>query len=519
MGDMGDHPNSNMYPNNIQYSKQDVWDHPQTLPQTDQHTSTPLSMNDRDFGYESHPNLPQLSSEPANQYPNLHMHGSGLVQPRPRQWDSDTATQFPSHSDAGGRTPGLDFNTGGGNGRHSLVQHPNQPVAPMDGLDECDGDKDQSRVIRLLYTLSTISNTRVVVASCPEFAVMAAVAQKMLGILHVDLNKGDTGDDIYKFVWAELLDIRKKASRLKMDPLRWPSEEDALKISDYSSGQFILAAVAMRYVGERRHDPQEHLKEVLALCGPGGNDLMSVTVPSKQPLEPLDKLFTGILVNAGRNANPDDCREGQLKLSSLVWTLVKIVGDFWLWAHEESQGLPAGSIVHELSDLHSLLEVPEDPYQCREIRPHHKSFLDFLGDPRRSGHLGNIPQVAKERFDQTIKDHLSLLTAGDLKNLALAQPVKPCILHHLDQFYKPETVIQSIDPKVWKALLPLLNAWETLALKAWVYLTLPGRDPWRNVGTGMDGPGYYPASNPADSSGSSNLIRPLNRNITPTPVQ
>jgi hypothetical protein len=64
--------------------------------------------------------------------------------------------------------------------------------------------------------------------------------------------------------------------------------------------------------------------------------------------------------------------------------------------------------------------------------------------------------------------------------------VKPRILHHLDQFYEPETVIQSIDPKVWKALLPLLNAWETLALKAWVYLTLLGRDPWRN-GTGWAG--------------------------------
>jgi hypothetical protein len=60
--------------------------------------------------------------------------------------------------------------------------------------------------------------------------------------------------------------------------------------------------------------------------------------------------------------------------------------------------------------------------------------------------------------------------------------VKPRILHHLGLLYKPETIIESIDPKVRKALLPLLNAWETLVLKAWVYLRLSGRDPWQKVG-------------------------------------
>jgi hypothetical protein len=281
----------------------------------------------------------------------------------------------------------------------------------VDGLDECDGDEAQSRVIRLLHSLTTIPNTRVVVASRPELAVMEAVSQGMPGMLHVDLNKGDTQDDIHKFVWARLCKIR-DMSRLKIDLLRWPSEEDAWRICDYSSGQFILAATAMKYVGERRHDPRERLKEVLALCRPGRDDVTNPVVPSTQPLGPLDRLFAGILVNAGRNATPNDPEEGQLRLSSLVWTLMKIAEGLPLRVLEESQGLPAGSIVHALSDLNSLLEVPEDPYWCRDIRPHHKSFLDFLADPTRSGHLGNIPEVAKERFDLMIKAHLSLLTVN-----------------------------------------------------------------------------------------------------------
>jgi hypothetical protein len=246
---------------------------------------------------------------------------------------------------------------------------------------------------------------------------MAAVAQSMEGVLHVDLNKGDTRNDINNFVWAQLSKIRDE-SRLAIDPLRWPSREDVWKIVDYSSGQFILAATAMGYVGDRHQDPRERLREVLALCGPEANDITNPAAPLTQPLAPLDKLFTGILLNAGRNANPDDPEEGQRKLSSLVWMLTKIVTGLPLWAFEETQGLQAGSIVHELSDLHSLLNVPEDPYKCSQIQPHHKSFLDFLGDPRRSGHLGNIPEVAEEQVALKIKGHLSSLAVKGERSAA-----------------------------------------------------------------------------------------------------
>ncbi|TEB31210.1 hypothetical protein FA13DRAFT_1791502 [Coprinellus micaceus] len=135
---MRDYRNSNLYPNrsNIEYYEQGSWEPPQTsppsihqtqyyerafqepprpLPPFDQRTLVPSSIDNRVFGYESHPNLPQprySSSEPPHQH-TAHLHGSGFVQvqPTPQRWDSDAATQFPPHSDARGRTPGLHSNT------------------------------------------------------------------------------------------------------------------------------------------------------------------------------------------------------------------------------------------------------------------------------------------------------------------------------------------------------------------------------------------------------------------------
>ncbi|TEB31214.1 hypothetical protein FA13DRAFT_1732664 [Coprinellus micaceus] len=105
-----------------------------------------------------------------------------------------------------------------------------------------------------------------------------------------------------------------------------------------------------------------------------------------------------------------------------------------------------------------------------KISAHHKSFLDFLKDPRRSSHLGSIPQVAQEQFNQMI--HLSSLTVDDLKKLVSGQAVEPHILHSLHQLCNTQTVVGSISPKAWMDILPSLSAWETLLLKQWAHVSL-----------------------------------------------
>jgi hypothetical protein len=146
---------------------------------------------------------------------------------------------------------------------------------------------------------------------------------------------------------------------------------------------------------------------------------------STRPLGALDALFTKILKRAAQNAYPDlEPERAVLELTSLVWILIGLVpsridavirstSTAWfilLWVIEEALGRQSGDLRRELSDLHSLLDVPQDMYADNKISAHHKSFLDFLGDPRRSGHLGNIPEVAEGRFDLMIKAHLSSLT-------------------------------------------------------------------------------------------------------------
>ncbi|TEB24411.1 hypothetical protein FA13DRAFT_1797281 [Coprinellus micaceus] len=135
-------------------------------------------------------------------------------------------------------------------------------ICAVDGLDECDGDDAQSRVIRLLHTLSTIPNTRVVLASRPEFPIQSVLKSGMSGMLHIDLNKDyNAAGDIRQFTWVRLLEIRDKLLP-SINRVSWPRERDAEQIADHSSGQFILAETAMKYVDDRRYDPRKRLEEV-----------------------------------------------------------------------------------------------------------------------------------------------------------------------------------------------------------------------------------------------------------------
>ncbi|TEB31202.1 hypothetical protein FA13DRAFT_1791499 [Coprinellus micaceus] len=363
-------------------------------------------------------------------------------------------------------------------------------ICAVDGLDECAGVDAQSRVIRLLHILSKIPNTRILLASRPEFPIQSALQGGLSETLHIDLNKVyDASKDIRQFTWIRLLEIRDRLLP-KLDRVSWPREEDAEQIANYSSGQFILADTAMRYIDDQHYDPRERLKEVLALCGGANSSFamrrVAVGRGPARPLGVLDALFTEILERAARNTYPDlEPEQGVLELASLVWILIRLVPSridavtshvfleyVPLWVIEEALGRQSGDLARELSDLHSLLDVPQDMCGRNEISAHHKSFLDFLGDPGRSGHLGNIPEVAQGRFDLMIKAHLSSLTVNDLKSLVLTQPVKPHILHSLHLLSNPETVIKGIDPQVWKSLLCSLNAWEALRVKQWVHVGL-----------------------------------------------
>jgi hypothetical protein len=299
----------------------------------------------------------------------------------------------------------------------------------VDGLDECDGvvngnmvgcsetrsvEDMQSRVIRLLHTLSRPPNVRVVIASRPEVPIKRAIEKGMADMLHIDLNEDyNAAEDIYRFTWPRLEEIQKGVLP-NIDPNSWPRQADAKQIADHSSGQFILAQTAMRYVDDRRYDPRERLKEVLALCGAIDPCARRLAAGSARPLGPLDNLFTRILERAAQNAYPDlEPERRVMELASLVWILVRVLpSGISLWIMEEAFGLQDGGLARELSDLHSLLDVPQDMYGDNKISEHHQSFLDFLGDPRRSSRLGNIPQVAEERFDLMVKAHLSSLTVN-----------------------------------------------------------------------------------------------------------
>ncbi|KXN86126.1 hypothetical protein AN958_10493 [Leucoagaricus sp. SymC.cos] len=64
----------------------------------------------------------------------------------------------------------------------------------------------------------------------------------------------------------------------------------------------------------------------------------------------------------------------------------------WIW-------MPPNTVYEALRELHSALDVPLPQDAAREdIDIRHKSFSDFLRDPKMSGMLLGIKQEAKNVF-------------------------------------------------------------------------------------------------------------------------
>jgi hypothetical protein len=68
-------------------------------------------------------------------------------------------------------------------------------------------------------------------------------------------------------------------------------------------------------------------------------------------------------------------------LRTVIGTIVVLFSSLSVPTLADLLGLPAGDVLEALRDLHSILDVPDDP--SSPIRPHHTSVHDFLLDCRR----------------------------------------------------------------------------------------------------------------------------------------
>ncbi|KAF5371784.1 hypothetical protein D9758_003384 [Tetrapyrgos nigripes] len=241
----------------------------------------------------------------------------------------------------------------------------------IDGLDECGDSDSQRRVLTTVLNGFAPGSTlplRFLIASRPEPAI-----REIFNRFSYITTRTELGDDYQtsRDVAIYLHDgfsciYRKETHRAAMSGVLfpWPSPGIIDDLVQRTSGQFIYATTVLKYVDDEFSTPPERLKLVLGL-----------PVGDPNAFAELDALYQQIM---STNPNTD-------RLNSVMGLLVAILEnelqpDDSFALTEDLLSLPPGAVLSTLRGMHSVLDITPG-----RIRISHKSFEDFLKDPRRSG--------------------------------------------------------------------------------------------------------------------------------------
>jgi len=275
-------------------------------------------------------------------------------------------------------------------------------VIAIDGPDECIDREEQLQLLNIIF--DAVQRTKLpilfLIASRPEHKIRSAFASKEMEDIYIPLFLDETynpDDDIRKFLQDNFHEIKKTHPFKRDIPEIWPSPDTLEGLVKKSSGQFIYAAIVIRYVQSIRHRPHHRLDIVMNVRPPQGL--------GDRPFAQLDALYMMILSSA-EEVEPEN-------MSQILYALS-------LYSHQvfddsrhdicEFMSLDEQELDILLCDLGSLLSIEATPglketdKKVKTLRILHASLHDFLLDRERSGryhiaidayrtqHLANILQ-------------------------------------------------------------------------------------------------------------------------------
>ncbi|KAJ7461902.1 hypothetical protein FB451DRAFT_1370983 [Mycena latifolia] len=231
-----------------------------------------------------------------------------------------------------------------------LLKHASSQIVIIDGLDECESQRAQQEILRLIGSTFNAQPRplRFLIASRPEPHIREKFEDLSLNGLYRSVNIEQAFEDVRIYLRDEFSRIHHQHHKtMGHIPIPWPR---GIFWKSWSTSPQRLAAV----VGNL---PTE--------CG--------------TPFHALDELYSQILHDTPFQSHLLDILCAVVHGSMLQLSTKNI---------EELLGLDTGDVKLTLRHLQSLLLVPQD--ETHSISMHHKSFRDFLIDPIRSGkfHIG-----------------------------------------------------------------------------------------------------------------------------------
>ena len=268
-------------------------------------------------------------------------------------------------------------------------------IIVVDALDECDNDSNIRLIVQLLAEArSSLTGVRlrVFLTSRPEvpirhgFGKVADTEHKDV-VLH-DISPSIVDHDIATYLEHNLGIIAKECYQ----HADWPGAEVIRLLVQSASGLFIWAATACRFIQEGGQFVAERLRAVLkesSSADDSSKDSSSSDDSSTDdewevlPKKRLDSIYLTVLKSPVRKYRKSERKRWYTLIRETLGAIVLLQSPLSASSLARLLRVPAEDVHRTLYELHSILDVPQDP--TRLVRLHHPSFRDFLLDEERCG--------------------------------------------------------------------------------------------------------------------------------------
>ncbi|EED11615.1 WD-repeat protein, putative [Talaromyces stipitatus ATCC 10500] len=316
---------------------------------------------------------------------------------------------------------------------------PSSYLIVIDALDECNGKNDIQTIFQLLSEARQLIPLRLrfFLTSRPDtvirrgFQEVPTVDRRDV-ILH-QIERALVNHDIALYCNHELALIRQE-QYLEPD---WPILEEIQRLVNKSSGLFIWAATACRYIRQGRNNAEERLSMVL-----------NTQIHDSGPEKELDAIYTMVLINSvPGNFSNEEKEKLYARLVHLLGSVVILFAPLSIHALNTLLDISVNEIKRTIIDLHSILHVPLEEHN--DLRLHHPSFRDYLVNPTRCG-LKSLQVSEEGAHRRLLFDCLDLMSATLKENICDLDYSNPGILR---AEVEERHVQQSIHPALRYACL------------------------------------------------------------------
>ena len=252
----------------------------------------------------------------------------------------------------------------------------------IDALDECKDKEPASAILSILsHYVDRIPYVKFFITGRPEPQIRGGFRLDLLRPITEALKLHNVkrplvDSDVKLFSRTRLTEISKRWSHWDVTE-DWPLSSDISILCEKAAGLFIYASTAVKFVASLHHQPPNRLAILVSL--PQNT--------ARKGESGIDSLYAEILKHAYHDIGPDnqnpDNQEVYRRFRSVVGAVLLAFNPLSIKSlsyllHDFNT---PSDISTALNSLHLLLLIPdniEDP-----IRVFHKSFPDFLMDPRR----------------------------------------------------------------------------------------------------------------------------------------